>query len=192
RGERLLAAIGGVLLGFLELTQTALFWMTLAGVLAVAMLKPRSRAPLVALVILALGIGIARIQGGFFANPGDQDRAVELTLRVPAFMHTPSRGNAWSPYVWQMGLPILLAPLALGWALWRRKIPLVMLAGFGGASFLVPHLVRYSHSNDTVKFFAFASIAFGLLLALASAGKRWLTLALGVGLAGGAPLWFLF
>lgn len=193
RMQIVLAVLAGVLLGFLELTQTALFWMTMAALLGIAVLRPRSRVPLMVFVIVGLGLGVARVQGGFLSNLGGQDRSAHLFLRIPAFAHTASRGSALSPYVWQMGIPILLAPIAVGWALLhRRNTAALFLAGFGGASLLVPHLVIYAHSNDTVKFFAFAQIAFALVLAMGAQARRWLLAALGIGLCAAAPLWFLF
>jgi hypothetical protein len=201
-----LGAAAGVCLGFLELSQFALFCVTLATALAYAALGPalerraRGRTPAIVAVFVGVGLAVGVLNGGFLANPAGHGLEMIVQPSFPYFQGHAEHGSPLSPYVWQLGLPIVLLPLAAAYAWRARKPHAVWLLALAGGSLLLPHVIRYPHSNDVQKFFVVSVIASALLLscaviAIASRRPRWVGFPLiglfVLGLTGSAPLWIL-
>ncbi|HJZ83924.1 MAG TPA: hypothetical protein VKN99_02085 [Polyangia bacterium] len=205
RADWKVAALAGAGLGFLELSEFALFVATACGAAAWALVAPppegRTRGSRLLTMLVALGVAllVGAMNGGFMSNPRGHGLDVRVALRLPYFARTTAdQPSPLSPYLWQLGLPVLVAPLSALWALRRRQPLALLVLAVAAGSFAIPHFLRYRHSSDVEKFFVIAAIAFALLLALAwldlaTRGRRgpaWLLSAvLGVGLTGAAPMW---
>ena len=128
---------------------------------------------------------LALLQGGvftdafFFSAPGDESFFAAFNFHLlPQFTSLSPRFGAteiqsiypapWATvYLITLGLPVLLAPALVIWALkFRRSPPLIWLASIGLAGFLVPHFVTHEYSSNFLRWIDFAQVSLALLLGI--------------------------
>ena len=128
---------------------------------------------------------LALLQGGvftdafFFSAPGDESFFAAFNFHLlPQFTSLSPRFGAteiqsifpapWATvYLITLGLPVLLAPALVIWALkFRRSPPLIWLASIGLAGFLVPHFVTHEYSTNFLRWIDFAQVSLALLLGI--------------------------
>ncbi len=121
------------------------------------------RGALVLTGVLALGFGLAILEGGMLAN--DPSIAPNL-VRLRTVVGFP-QSESWARILWHhvvnLGIGFLLLPIFVGASVSRRRPQVALLTVFAIGGIVVAHLFDYTRSWDIVKFPSAASFALSLL-----------------------------
>src|SRR5262249_62035861 len=140
---------GGAARGFVELSGSAVLGAGACGAAAGARGAPppggRTRGSRLLTMLVALGVAllVGAMNGGFMSNPRGHGLDVGVALRLPYFARTTAdQPSPLSPYLWQLGLPVLVAPLSALWALRRRQPLALLVLAVAAGSFAIPPFLR--------------------------------------------------
>lgn len=183
----------GLLFGAIALLEESVFALGLGGWAALALWqtvvrrKPRFLRNFASGAVPA--VLLALLQGGlitdalFFSAPQDDSFFAAFQVHVlpqftrlsPRFLATEIQSINPAPwaliYLILLGLPLLLAPVLVAWALvTKRSATLLWLGSLGGAGFLIPHFVSHAYSTNFLRWQDFALVSFALLLGIGTTG----------------------
>ena len=179
------------LLGALALAQIALFAILCCGILAYPVIASVTRtgrfraiAPFTG-VCVAAGLGLAWLNGGFFARSDAFERGlVHLRAQMGAVPGGVIANLVWS--VASNGWTLVLLPAAALVAIWKRRDLGLFASALSFGAVLVPHLFVYERSWDIIKFltvsYVAGSVALGDLAGFLSdrCKGRWMQAAAGL------------
>ena len=182
-------ALLGTLFASIALVEESIFALGLVGWGTLALWQTATqRTPvyLRSFVVAALPAALlALLQGGVFADalfsssPDDQGfiaafnfhllpQFTGLSPRFGAtelqFIHPPPWGVV---YLITLGLPLLIAPALIIWALGsKRPTPYIWLASIGLVGFIVPHFITHEYSSNFLRWLEFSHASFAFLLGM--------------------------